>query len=82
MSCLQIARQFVIANGVIYGAHRGAGGFRPRPRIRGPPRGRARAGAQRESHYVQSLARGLSVITAFGPDTPELSLSDVARATA
>ena len=36
---------------------------------------------ERESHYVQSLARGLSVISAFGPDTPELSLSDVARAT-
>jgi IclR family pca regulon transcriptional regulator len=36
---------------------------------------------ERQSHHVQSLARGLSVITAFGPDTPELSLSDVARAT-
>ena len=36
---------------------------------------------ERESHHVQSLARGLSVITAFGPETPELSLSDVARAT-
>src|SRR6478672_7999450 len=36
---------------------------------------------QREAHYVQSLARGLSVITAFGPDTPALTLSDVARAT-
>jgi IclR family transcriptional regulator, pca regulon regulatory protein len=36
---------------------------------------------QRESHFVQSLERGLSVITAFGPTTPELSLSDVARAT-
>ena len=36
---------------------------------------------ERGSHYVQSLARGLSVIGAFGPDTPELSLSDVARAT-
>ncbi len=35
----------------------------------------------RESHFVQSLERGLSVITAFGPATPELSLSDVARAT-
>jgi IclR family transcriptional regulator, pca regulon regulatory protein len=35
----------------------------------------------RESHHVQSLARGLSVITAFGPDTSELTLSDVARAT-
>ena len=38
-------------------------------------------GDQRESHFVQSLERGLSVITAFGPTTPELSLSDVARAT-
>jgi IclR family pca regulon transcriptional regulator len=35
----------------------------------------------REAHFVQSLERGLSVITAFGPTTPELSLSDVARAT-
>jgi IclR family pca regulon transcriptional regulator len=35
----------------------------------------------REDHYVQSLERGLSVITAFGPSTPELSLSDVARST-
>ena len=25
--------------------------------------------SERESHYVQSLARGLSVITAFGPET-------------
>ena len=38
-------------------------------------------GDQRESHFVQSLERGLSVITAFGPSAPELSLSDVARAT-
>jgi IclR family pca regulon transcriptional regulator len=36
---------------------------------------------QRGDHFVQSLARGLGVITAFGPDTPELTLSDVARAT-
>ena len=36
---------------------------------------------QRESHYVQSLERGLSVITAFGPDAAELTLSDVARLT-
>jgi IclR family pca regulon transcriptional regulator len=35
----------------------------------------------RGSHYVQSLERGLSVITAFGPETPELTLSEVARAT-
>ncbi len=30
--------------------------------------------------HVQSLARGLSVIRAFGPERPELTLSDVARA--
>jgi IclR family transcriptional regulator, pca regulon regulatory protein len=35
----------------------------------------------REAHYVQSLERGLSVITAFGPDTATLTLSDVARLT-
>ena len=35
----------------------------------------------REDHFVQSLARGLSVITAFGPDSPDLTLSDVSRAT-
>ena len=35
----------------------------------------------REDHYVQSLARGLSVITVFGPDAPEMTLSDVSRAT-
>jgi IclR family pca regulon transcriptional regulator len=35
----------------------------------------------RESHYVQSLERGLSVISAFGASTPELTLSDVAKAT-
>jgi len=35
----------------------------------------------REDHYVQSLARGLSVITVFGRDAPEMTLSDVSRAT-
>jgi IclR family pca regulon transcriptional regulator len=35
----------------------------------------------REDHFVQSLERGLSVITAFGPATPELTLSEVSRAT-
>ncbi|TDQ01436.1 IclR family transcriptional regulator [Labedaea rhizosphaerae] len=35
----------------------------------------------RAPHHVQSLDRGLAVIRAFGPDTPELTLSDVARAT-
>lgn len=33
------------------------------------------------STYVQSLARGLAVIRAFGPEQPRLSLSDVARST-
>ncbi|WP_185011399.1 IclR family transcriptional regulator domain-containing protein [Crossiella cryophila] len=37
--------------------------------------------AERGAHHVQSLARGLAVITAFGPDTPELTLSEVARET-
>ena len=35
----------------------------------------------RGDHFVQSLERGLSVIRAFGPDDPELTLSDVARRT-
>src|SRR5262245_50437081 len=36
-----------------------------------------------ESHreFVGSLAKGLSVIRVFGKDTPELSVSEVARAT-
>jgi IclR family pca regulon transcriptional regulator len=33
----------------------------------------------RQTYFVQSLERGLSVITAFGPGTASLSLSDVAR---
>jgi len=32
-------------------------------------------------HFVQSLERGLAVIRAFGPEGPELTLSDVARRT-
>lgn len=32
-------------------------------------------------YYVQSLERGLSVIRAFGRESPELSLTEVARAT-
>jgi IclR family pca regulon transcriptional regulator len=36
---------------------------------------------RRDAHYVQSLERGLSVITVFGPQAPELTLSDVSRAT-
>jgi IclR family pca regulon transcriptional regulator len=31
--------------------------------------------------FVQSLERGLAVIRAFGPETPQLTLSEVARAT-
>jgi IclR family pca regulon transcriptional regulator len=35
----------------------------------------------RGEHFVQSLERGLAVIRAFGPEDPELTLSDVARRT-
>jgi IclR family transcriptional regulator, pca regulon regulatory protein len=35
----------------------------------------------REEHYVQSLARGLAVLRAFGPGSAELTLSEVARRT-
>jgi IclR family pca regulon transcriptional regulator len=35
---------------------------------------------ERAAHHVQSLERGLSVISVFGPDTPELTLSEVDRA--
>lgn len=38
-------------------------------------------GSGRNSEFVQSLARGLAVIRAFDSDHPELTLSDVARAT-
>lgn len=36
---------------------------------------------ERGAHHVQSLERGLAVIRAFHADAPELTLSDVARAT-
>ncbi|GAA5159216.1 MULTISPECIES: IclR family transcriptional regulator [Amycolatopsis] len=36
---------------------------------------------ERAAHHVQSLERGLAVIRAFGAGAPELTLSDVARAT-
>lgn len=35
----------------------------------------------RATHFVQSLERGLAVIRAFDADSPELTLSDVARST-
>jgi IclR family transcriptional regulator, pca regulon regulatory protein len=38
-------------------------------------------GTGRPPDFVQSLERGLAVIRAFGADTPELTLSEVARAT-
>jgi IclR family pca regulon transcriptional regulator len=38
-------------------------------------------GQERETHFVQSLERGLSVITAFGPEAAALTLSEVARTT-
>lgn len=37
--------------------------------------------AARGPDFVQSLARGLEVIRAFGPDRPTMTLSDVARST-
>jgi IclR family pca regulon transcriptional regulator len=37
--------------------------------------------SKRESYFVQSLERGLSVIRAFGEDRPELTLSEVAAQT-
>jgi IclR family pca regulon transcriptional regulator len=37
--------------------------------------------ASKSSDYVQSLARGLAVIRAFGPEHPQMTLSEVARAT-
>src|SRR4051812_26378970 len=37
--------------------------------------------AHRGAHHVQSLERGLAVIRAFSAGAPELTLSDVARAT-
>ncbi|GAA1223352.1 IclR family transcriptional regulator C-terminal domain-containing protein [Prauserella halophila] len=33
------------------------------------------------THHVQSLERGLAVISAFGPDRPQLTLSEVGKAT-
>jgi IclR family pca regulon transcriptional regulator len=36
---------------------------------------------ERGEHHVQSLVRGLSVIRAFSAEAPELTLSDVAKAT-
>lgn len=38
-------------------------------------------GTRRNSEFVQSLERGLAVIRAFDAEHPELTLSDVARAT-
>ncbi len=35
----------------------------------------------RRPEFVQSLERGLSVITAFGPETPSLTLSEIAERT-
>ncbi len=36
---------------------------------------------ERPDHFVQSLERGLAVVRAFSADTPQMTLSDVARAT-
>ncbi len=39
------------------------------------------AGRGQGPDFVEALARGLDVITSFGPQRPEMSLSDVAQAT-
>lgn len=44
-------------------------------------KGLAADGSRRSTEFVQSLERGLAVIRAFDADHPELTLSDVARAT-
>jgi IclR family transcriptional regulator, pca regulon regulatory protein len=44
------------------------------PRSRGPP-------VPAVDEYIQSLARGLSVIKTFGEDAPSLTLSEVAART-
>jgi alkylhydroperoxidase/carboxymuconolactone decarboxylase family protein YurZ len=57
---------------------------RPYTRACPPPTARWRSprrSSMRESHFVQSLERGLAVIRAFDADHPELTLSDVARET-
>ncbi len=41
----------------------------------------ARATDGRGPDFVQSLERGFAVVRAFGPESPELTLSEVARAT-
>jgi IclR family pca regulon transcriptional regulator len=45
------------------------------------PAGRADEDGAHGPDFVQSLERGLAVIRAFGPETPQLTLSEVARAT-
>jgi IclR family pca regulon transcriptional regulator len=46
-----------------------------------PGAGRALDDPDRETDFVQSLARGLAVIRAFDAENPALTLSDVAKAT-
>src|SRR5262249_34601630 len=60
-------------------------GVRRRPRgqqrVRAGPEGAGRAVSERQSYFVQSLERGLSVIRASGEDRRELTLSEVAAQT-
>ena len=46
-----------------------------------PPSSPSEGEEGRAPHFVQSLERGLAVIRAFDEHNPELTLSDVARAT-
>src|SRR5512135_28804 len=54
---------------------RGGGGPPPTRRIAFDPSSLA------ARYFVQSLERGLAVIRTFGPDRPELTVSEVARET-
>jgi IclR family pca regulon transcriptional regulator len=56
---------------------RSLGGPRSGARAKAGRPGRAPRAAEQE--FVQSLARGLSVIKAFGKETPSMTLSEVAR---
>lgn len=65
-------------------------GIKRGERVAGEPRGRLRAGSKAtlgevegsdDREFITSLSRGLSVLQAFDRDHPEMTLSEVARAT-
>lgn len=62
-------------------ARAGAGAGRARDGAEPERDGDGSGGPERDGDFVQSLARGLSVIRAFGADRPSLTLAEVAAAT-